>query len=176
MCCRYWADESPELREIMEEMNRSPLVNLLWPMPVSDLLFAGHAAVKRLNQEDIHTIGDLAQSPKERLYELLGKQASFELSASGQFIDNPGTVAAEPVITVYGSGEITLMVDQTIVELDGVDGSITIDSTLQEAYTGTTLHNESMSGDFPLLKPGANGVSWTGNVTKIVIKPNWRYL
>jgi len=26
MCCRYWADESPEIREIVEEMNRSPLV------------------------------------------------------------------------------------------------------------------------------------------------------
>lgn len=26
MCCRYWADESPELRAIVEEMNRSPLV------------------------------------------------------------------------------------------------------------------------------------------------------
>lgn len=25
MCCRYWTDESPELREIVEEMNRSPL-------------------------------------------------------------------------------------------------------------------------------------------------------
>ena len=27
MCCRYWADESPELRAIVEEMNRSPLVD-----------------------------------------------------------------------------------------------------------------------------------------------------
>ena len=26
MCCRYWVDESPELRDIVEEMNRSPLV------------------------------------------------------------------------------------------------------------------------------------------------------
>ena len=26
MCCRYWAEESPELREIVEEMYRSPLV------------------------------------------------------------------------------------------------------------------------------------------------------
>ena len=25
MCCRYWLDESPELRSIVEEMNRSPL-------------------------------------------------------------------------------------------------------------------------------------------------------
>ena len=26
MCCRYWTDKSPELRAIVEEMNRSPLV------------------------------------------------------------------------------------------------------------------------------------------------------
>jgi len=26
MCCRYWADDSPEIREIVEEMNRSPIV------------------------------------------------------------------------------------------------------------------------------------------------------
>lgn len=26
MCCRYWVEESPELRAIAIEMNRSPLV------------------------------------------------------------------------------------------------------------------------------------------------------
>ena len=26
MCCRYWVEESPELREIVEEMNQSPLL------------------------------------------------------------------------------------------------------------------------------------------------------
>ncbi len=26
VCCRYWTDESPEIREIVEEMNRSPLI------------------------------------------------------------------------------------------------------------------------------------------------------
>ena len=29
MCCRYWTDKSPELRPIVEEMNRSPLT-LKW--------------------------------------------------------------------------------------------------------------------------------------------------
>lgn len=33
-----------------------------------------------------------------------------------------------------------------------------------------------MSGDFPTLLPGSNAISWTGNVTKVVIQPNWRYL
>ena len=30
MCCRYWTDESPELRAFVEEMNRSPLLTR-WP-------------------------------------------------------------------------------------------------------------------------------------------------
>lgn len=73
------------------------------------------------------------------------------------------------------------MVGSTIVELNGVDGSITIDSVLKEAYKedalGTsTLQNEKMTGEFPILRPGANAVSWTGSVTLLQITPNWRYL
>lgn len=98
------------------------------------------------------------------------------LTTSGQFITNPGSAYAEPVITVCGSGTITLMVGTTIVELEDIDGSIIIDSVMQEAYQGTNLMNEHMTGEFPVLKPGANVVSWTGTVTKVVVKPNWRYL
>ena len=95
---------------------------------------------------------------------------------SGTFITNPGSVYAEPVITVYGSGEITLMVGMSIVELDGITDSITLDTPLMEAYQGVTSMNSCMSGDFPTLLPGQNAISWTGNVTKVVIQPNWRYL
>ena len=35
--------------------------------------------------------------------------------------------------------------------------------------------NDHMSWDFPVLKPGLNAVSWFGDVTRIVIKPNWRH-
>ena len=95
---------------------------------------------------------------------------------SGTFVTNPGSVYAEPVITVYGSGEITLMVGMTIVELDGITDSITLDTPLMEAYSHVTSMNSNMSGDFPTLVPGVNAISWTGNVTKVVIQPNWRYL
>ena len=98
------------------------------------------------------------------------------LTTSGTFVNNPGSVYSEPVITVYGSGEITLMVGMTIVELDGITDSITLDSPLMEAYKDMTSMNGCMSGDFPTLLPGSNVISWTGNVTKIVIQPNWRYL
>lgn len=97
------------------------------------------------------------------------------LTASETFITNPGSVFSEPVITVYGSGEVTLMVGMTITELEITD-SITLDTPLMEAYSGSTSMNSRMSGDFPTLLPGQNAVSWTGNVSKVVIQPNWRYL
>ena len=46
---------------------------ILWLLPVSDLMFAGKAAVAVLNKKSIHTIGDLARQPKERMRDLLGK-------------------------------------------------------------------------------------------------------
>lgn len=98
------------------------------------------------------------------------------ITASGSTITNPGTVYSEPVITVNGSGDITLMVGTKIIELTGITSSITIDSVLQEAYNGVTDMNAHMSGEFPVLKPGMNAISWNGNVTSVVVQPNWRYL
>ena len=46
---------------------------ILWPLPVSDLMFAGRASVKLLNEKGIFTVGDLALQPKERIQTLLGK-------------------------------------------------------------------------------------------------------
>ena len=97
------------------------------------------------------------------------------LSTSGTFITNPGCVASEPVISVYGSGEITLMVGMTITELEITD-KITLDTPLMEAYSGSTSMNSCMSGDFPSLLPGKNAVSWSGNVSRVEIQPNWRSL
>ena len=98
------------------------------------------------------------------------------LTSSTSIISNPGSVYSEPVITVYGSGEITLMVGTTIVELSDVSGSTTIDSSLMEAYSGDVSMNACMSGDFPRLQPGQNAISWSGDVTRIVVQPNWRML
>ena len=97
------------------------------------------------------------------------------LTTSGTFITNPGSVASEPIITVYGYGEITLMVGMTITELEITD-KITLDTPLMEAYSGSISMNDCMSGDFPSLLPGKNAVSWSGNVSKVEIQPNWRSL
>jgi len=102
--------------------------------------------------------------------------ANITVNTSGTIVTNPGSVYAEPILTVYGSGDITLMVGTTIVELEDISGSVVLDCALKEAYLGTTLMNDHMTGDFPVLKPGANAISWSGTVTRVVIQPNWRYL
>ena len=98
------------------------------------------------------------------------------ITTSGGTITNPGSVYSEPLITLTGSGDITLMVGTTIVELTDITTGVVLDCSLKEAYLGTTLMNDHMSGDFPVLKPGLNAISWSGSVTSVVISPRWRYL
>ena len=98
------------------------------------------------------------------------------VTAPATVLYNPGSVYAEPVLTVYGDGDITLMIGQQLVELEGISGSIVIDSVLKEAYKDSDLQNDRMSGEFPVLRPGGNAISWTGDVSRIVVTPNWRYL
>ena len=98
------------------------------------------------------------------------------VSTSGSFVTNPGTVSSEPVVTVYGTGDITLMVGMSMVELSTVPNSIVLDTPLLEAYQGHNSLNILMSGDFPVLSPGKNAVSWLGSVSHVVIQPNWRSL
>ena len=52
-------------------------------------------------------------------------------------IRNSGTVYSEPLITVYGSGDITLTVNGADFPLYGVQESITIDSETMEVFRAT---------------------------------------
>jgi len=50
--------------------------DLLWPLPVTDLIFVGRAAAKTLGEYGIRTIGDLARFDRAALVSLLGKQGA----------------------------------------------------------------------------------------------------
>ena len=89
---------------------------------------------------------------------------------------NIGTVDSEPIITIFGTGNITLYVNNQSISLKEIAGSITIDSEMQNAYNGAASMNNKMSGEFPILSLGENHITWLGNVTKLEIQPNWRYI
>lgn len=92
-------------------------------------------------------------------------------------IRNSGTVYSEPIITVYGSGDITLAINGADFPLYGVEESITIDSEMMEVFKGSTNQNGKYGGaEFPRFEVGKNEIRWTGNVSKIKIQPRWRWL
>ena len=57
-------------------ISRDNYQQLVWPLPVTDLLYVGRSAAETLERVGVRTIGDLARFDRERLFRLLGKQGS----------------------------------------------------------------------------------------------------
>lgn len=96
-------------------------------------------------------------------------------------LSNPGTAEAAPVITVYGTGRVTLTVGDVSVTLNGLAGAVTIDCDAKDAFLGTTIEGArtSITLDdhvWPTLPTGDTRIKWTGDVRKVTITPNWRWL
>ena len=97
------------------------------------------------------------------------------LDYAGTLYNSSGNLS-KPTIKLYGMGDITLIVNSKTVKLTNIDEYVTIDSDMQNASKDTLPKNNNMDGEFPILEVGNNTISWTGNVTKLEIKPNWRYI
>lgn len=99
------------------------------------------------------------------------------ITKSGTVITNPGSFKSEPIVSIYGSGNIILKISSEQINFNNINGKIIVDSIIKDCYddTGNNL-NSRMSGEFLKLSPGENIIQWVGNVTKIEILPNWRWL
>lgn len=101
----------------------------------------------------------------------------MNIISSGTAIINPGTVESEPVMNIYGSGDIVLKVNDEQISFKDVTEKIIVNSVIQDCYddAGNNL-NGKMTGKFPKLKPGENIIEWSGDVVKAELLPNWRWL
>ncbi|MCR5529451.1 MAG: DNA polymerase IV [Saccharofermentans sp.] len=62
--------KKPDATTYISEDNYKDIV---WPLPVSDLLFAGKKSASRLSEINVRTIGDLANADKDYISDYLGK-------------------------------------------------------------------------------------------------------
>jgi DNA polymerase-4 len=70
-------------------ITRENYKEIIYPLPVSSLLYVGNSTAKKLNDLDIKTIGKLAECSRERLLKLFGKQGNeLYLYANGLY-DSP---------------------------------------------------------------------------------------
>lgn len=99
------------------------------------------------------------------------------LLTNGDVLYNPEKRASKPIIYIEGSGNIDLFNNGVPwVSLRSVDGHITVDSEMMTVYKNTNAFNKMVGlirPMFPLLYEGENKLTWTGNITKLDIKPRW---
>lgn len=95
-------------------------------------------------------------------------------------VNNSGNYFAKPIMTIYGSGNIAVNLnDSEIFNIAiGDTGYITIDTAQMEAYQDGTLRNRLVIGDYNnfMLNTGENTVSFSGDVTQVVIEKYARWL
>lgn len=89
---------------------------------------------------------------------------------------NPGNHKAHPTIKITGTGNVALTVGAQEITLTDIGPGITIDGDMLECYQ-TVNANNKMTGDFPVIEAGEMvEINWTGMVTRVEIKPNWRWV
>lgn len=99
-------------------------------------------------------------------------------------ITNDGNIFSRPQITLTGTGTINLSLNGEqlfVVDLDTGNNSITIDTAALEAYYNDTpelLANRAVDGDYDNFKLniGSNTISWSGDLTGIVINNYSRWI
>ena len=75
-------------------ISRDNFRRIVWPLPVTDLLFVGAAAARALARFNIHTIGQLAACDRDQLEKLLGRQG-------GQLSDYARGLDRSPVLPAH---------------------------------------------------------------------------
>lgn len=95
---------------------------------------------------------------------------------SGDDIYNDYTRYSKPLFEIKGTNNITLTVNGSTFTVNGLNSNQTvyIDSERHITYSGSTLLTGKTDGKYPLLNTGRNSVSWTGTVSTIKYKGNWR--
>ena len=102
--------------------------------------------------------------------------STVDVTSSGTTVNNPGDVISRPLITVVGSGNVTVTIGGKTISITGLVSGWKIDSDLQWVLDGTTPKQGVYTGSFPVFNPGNNTVAWTGSITKLTIDGRWRYL
>lgn len=100
------------------------------------------------------------------------KENIITITKNNSTIYNEGTFQSEPVIKIYGSGDIKLKINDDEVTVKKVDGYVTVDSVLKDCYKDDALKNGDMIGEFPILKVRENTIGFSENVSKMEVRVN----
>ena len=100
-------------------------------------------------------------------------------SETSLIVQNLGLEKSKPIITLKGSGTVELIINNNSIltyNFPEEESSVVIDSIQEEAYLDGIFKNRNMLGIFPILEPGDNVLTWSGNLTQIIVEPKSRWI
>ena len=135
-----------------------------------DWYYIGRCKVKSsVNKSTLHFTVNVVADPYKRILD----ETPTIFTAAGT-ITNPTDFESKPLIRVYGTGSGTVTIGNQIITLTGISEYIDIDSVLMDCYKGTlNCNNLVRLSEFPKLKPGPTGISFTGDITSVEITGRW---
>lgn len=88
---------------------------------------------------------------------------------------NPTGFNSLPRIAVFGNGEGVLTIGIHTITISSINGSVVLDSEIQDVYRGTVNRNADviLNENFPEFVPGENSISWSGGITYLEVVPRW---
>ena len=105
------------------------------------------------------------------------KHATGEEETTSRVLINQGNTECLPLMTIYGSGSVEVLVNGTKQCEIAIDDYVKLDGEEEEAYKDNldNRRNRVMIGKFPVFQPGENTLSFTGNVTnvKTLVRSRW---
>lgn len=122
-----------------------------------------------------YTVGLSAKPFKIRQEEVM-QESTTELT-----LTNPYPYENQPIITLYGVGDMNLIVNGKNYVFKDIDEHVVVDSRIESAYkliagVPNSRNNRMYTMDFPILKSGENNISVTGNATKFKVETRWKTL
>lgn len=148
------------------------LIDTYHPDEYRLVTYAGPLSVNPTDRKDAGRFSIVFNCMPQRF--LLSGETEFIFTQTGS-ITNPTQFDAQPLIRVYGHG---------ILGLSGINIIISqhnylymdIDCATGRAYYGATPLDskvELSSIDYPVLRPGSNGVVLGNGITNVIIIPRW---
>ena len=91
--------------------------------------------------------------------------------------ENPYPFGSRPLYEITMAGTGTLAVNGKEWAITDYTGTLYCDTEAMEWYDASQLRNNIVSGDgWPVFEAGENSVSYTGDITKVMVTPRWRTL
>lgn len=127
-------------------------------------------------QKEFRTIGEFDATFLCEPFTQDLEKTTHEITSSGFKINYDGNAPGDTLIKIYGTGNVQLTINGETMQINNVVDYVEIDSSLMQVrnLNGTSKDDDTL-GDFILLEKGTNTISYTGTVTKIILKYITKY-